>query len=244
MHARALALGIAVWLAQAAVAQTITGARYAQPVERYGHFALGRPHEYSRVIAVIDDGRELTLELPADEVLEDLAPRLVRLGARTPPQLLVIVSRRGEGSQLALIGLRGGQLEFVARSAPIGVANRWLNPVGVADLDGDGVAEIAAVTTPHIGGVLRVYRRDGPRLVEVDAAAGFSNHVYGSEQLGLSTPASVAGRMLLLVPDARRTRIRAMALVDDRLVEAGDCPLAEPLTGPAPLAACAARLAR
>jgi hypothetical protein len=67
----------------------------------------------------------------------------------------------------------------VAQSAPIGAPNRWLNPVGVADLDGDGVAEIAAVTTPHIGGVLRIYRRTGEVLAEVTSLAGFSNHEYG-----------------------------------------------------------------
>ncbi|PMR68583.1 hypothetical protein CR158_22340 [Halomonas heilongjiangensis] len=46
--------------------------------------------------------------------------------------------------------------------------NRWLNPVGVADLSGNGEAEIAAVTTPHIGGVLRVYRRSGERWSDTD----------------------------------------------------------------------------
>jgi len=41
----------------AAGAETITGASYAVPVDRYGHFALGRPHEYARLEASTDAGR-------------------------------------------------------------------------------------------------------------------------------------------------------------------------------------------
>lgn len=223
-------------------AERIVGASYAEPIERYGHYALGRPHEYARVAARTDSGRELALELPAEEVFEDLAPRLVRLVADAPAQLLLIVSRRGEGSMLALAGLQGGRLAMLARSAPIGTPNRWLNPVGVADLDGDGEAEIAAVTTPHIGGVLRIYRRSGERLVEFASLAGFSNHAYGTAELGLSTPVAIAGRTQLLVPDTRRGSLRAIALSGGTLIETGRCPLAAPITGPEPLAACAARL--
>ncbi len=192
------------------------------------------------MVAKTDAGRETALELSLAEVFEDLAPRLVRLTADAQTELLVIVSARGSGSRLALVGLRGARLEIVAQSAPIGIPNRWLNPVGVADLDGDGVAEIAAVTTPHIGGVLRVYRRSGDRLVEVDSLAGFSNHVYGSEELRLSKFALIAGRMQLLVPDARRASVRVVALNGASLVETGRCPLTVPITGPDALRACEA----
>ncbi len=130
----------------------------------------------------------------------------------------------------------------MAQSAPIGTPNRWLNPVGVADLDGDGVAEVAAVTTPHIGGVLRVYRRSGERLIEFDSLAGFSNHVYGSAELGLSKPALIAGRMQLLVPDAQRAAVRVIALSGTNLIETGRCPLPAPITSPDALRDCEARL--
>ena len=225
-----------------AQAEQIVDARYAEPVTRYGHFALDRPHEYARVVARTDAGRELSLVLPEDQVFEDLAPRPVRLTPGAPVELLVILSARHSGARLALVGLASGRLAVVAESTPIGTPNRWLNPVGVADLDGDGAAEIAAVTTPHIGGVLRVYRRDGARLVELDAQRGFSNHVYGQAELGLSTPARLAGRMQLLVPDQPRTTVRAMALVDGRLTETARCTLSRPVEGPAELAACADRL--
>lgn len=212
-------------------AETITGAQYTAPVERYGHFALGRPHEYARLTATTDTGRRLTLQLPEDEVFEDLEPRLARLTAGEPKEILAIVSRRESGSRLVMIRLNSDRLEISAQSPAIGRPMRWLNPVGVADLDGDGVAEIAAVITPHIGGTLKVYRRSGSKLVEIAALAGFSNHVYGSPALGLSAPVSMGGRMRLLVPDASRLGLRMIAFEGGRLFEVGRCALSAPVTG-------------
>ncbi|MDH4093887.1 MAG: VCBS repeat-containing protein [Betaproteobacteria bacterium] len=213
-------------------AETITAARYTDPVERYGHFALGRPHEYARIAATTDQGRTLTYALPEDEVFEDLAPRIVQLSAPEPQELLVIVSNRGAGARLMLLGLRDGRLEPGAQSAAIGVPMRWLNPVGVADLDGDGRAEIAAVITPHVGGVLAVYRRQASRLVEIGSLSGFSNHAYRSPELSLSAPMRVAGRIRLLVPDTARRRLRIVGLEAEGLIEIGACPLPSPVIGP------------
>lgn len=238
-----LALGaVLMLLMSTGRAEGIVSAQYEAPVDRYGHFALGRPHEYAHVLARTDAGRTVVLELPEDEVFEDLAPRLVQLTEDGPTLLLTIVSARGVGARLALIGLHGEALEIVAQSAPIGTRHRWLNPVGVADLDGDGVAEIAAVTTPHIGGVLRVYRRDGERLVERTSLSGFSNHVYRSPELGFSRPARIDGRMQLLVPDVARTSVRVIALDGEQLVETDRCAFDAPISGPDALRACEERL--
>lgn len=212
-------------------AEQIAQARYETPVDRYGHFALGRPHEYARLTATSDAGRKLVFELPESEVFEDLAPRIVSLATGEPAEILAIVSNRISGSRLMLLHLKGGRLEISAQSAAIGTPMRWLNPVGVADLDGDGRAEIAAVITPHIGGTLTVYRKRGLDLIEAASLAGFSNHVYGTSELGLSVPMAIDGRMRLLVPDASRRHIRVVALVNGRLVESGRCALRAPQTG-------------
>jgi hypothetical protein len=212
-------------------ADGIVDARYEAPVVRYGHFAAGRPHEYSRVVATTDTGRKLALDLPESEVFEDLAPRLISLAQGEPTEILAIVSSRDGGSRLVLIGLAGARLDISAQSAAIGTPMRWLNPVGVADLDGDGRAEIAAVVTPHIGGVLKVYRRKGKDLVVISELGGFSNHAYGSTELGLSTPMSLGGRMRLLVPDASRRVLRIVGMEGGRLVESGRCALSTPVVG-------------
>lgn len=220
-----------VLIALDARAEAIVGARYSVPVDRYGHFALGHPHEYARLTVTTDGGRQHTLELPDDQVFEDREPRLVSLAAGEAPEILAIVSQRDNGSRLVLIRLRDGRLEISAQSLAVGTPMRWLNPVGVADLDGDGQAEIAAVSTPHRVGTLKVYRRRGGRLVEIAALSDFSNHVFGSSELRLSMPIAVAGRNQLLVPDTLRRRLRLISLQDDHLLETAQCPLDTPLTG-------------
>jgi hypothetical protein len=228
-------VALATALALAAVpaaAERITAAQYAEPVDRYGHFALGPPHEYARVIATTDAGRRVAYALPANEVFEDLAPRIVRLVEGGPDEVLAIVSSRESGARLVLLGLASERLEVSAQSPPIGTPMRWLNPVGVADLDGDGRAEVAAVITPHIGGTLKAYARRGAALVEIAALAGFSNHVYRSPELALSTPFPVDGRMRLLVPDASRRELRVVSLEGGGLTVTGRCALPSPAVGP------------
>ena len=210
-------------------AEVIVAAQYVDAVDRYGHFALGKPHEYAAVAATTCSGRILRFQLPEELVFEDLEPRIVSLAAGAEAQLLTIVSGRNGGARLMLLQQEGDELVSAAQSAPIGTPMRWLNPVGVADLDGDGQAEIAAVITPHIGGTLKVYRKAGSRLVEIASLGDFSNHVYGSTELGLSTPLLADGQMILVVPDSARRRLRLVALADGRLVEIGSCTLEEPL---------------
>lgn len=210
-------------------AEGITEAWYADSTDRYGHFALGKPHEYAAITARTDRGDYLRFELPAGLVFEDLKPRIVNLGAGADKQLLTIVSGLDGGARLMILRQDGSVLVPAAQSEPIGAAMRWMNPVAVADLDGDGQVEIAAVITPHIGGTLKIFRLDGKRLVEIAALGGFSNHVYGSAELGLSTVVAVEGRMMLVVPDATRRHLRLVAFADGRLVELGDCAMDLPL---------------
>lgn len=215
----------------AASGEVIVDARYEQPIERYGHFALGRPHEYAQLVVRTSSGRNAVFELPEDEVFEDLAPRLVRLEPDAAPVLLSIVSSRSGGGRLALLKFADGALSMLAQSPPIGIPNRWLNPVGVTDLDGDGRAEVAAVITPHIGGRLTVYRVAGNRLEPVARADGFSNHLYGSPELDLSLPVSLDGEASLVVPGQTRRHLRVMALDGRELREVARCALGAPIEG-------------
>ena len=232
LHQKLLAFtALCILVAADVGAESITQARYSTPVERYGHFAPGRPHEYSQLLATLNTGRRLVLQLPEEDVFEDVQPRLLKFAYGEPEEILAIVSNHNSGSRLVLIGLVGERLKITAQSRAIGTPMRWLNPVGVADLDGDGYAEIAAVITPHIGGILKVYRRTGVDLVEITALTGFSNHIYGSPELGLSTPVLIAGQMRLLVPDVTRRYLRIIAFVDDSLIEIGRCELSSPVTG-------------
>lgn len=225
------AMLVLLWASQAQ-AEGISAAQYASAVDRYSHFALGRPHEYARLLVTTDSGRSIALDLPSDEVFEDLAPRLVSLVADAPSEVLTVVSHRDKGSRLALIRLQDGRLERSAESPPIGTPNRWLNPIGVVDVDGDGRSEIAAVTTPHIGGTLKIYRRQGNQLIEIAALAGFSNHQYGMTEQNLSAVVTQGGQWRMLVPDSTRSRLRVIAWERGALKEVAQCATSALVTGP------------
>ena len=225
------ALLAALFACATASADDLASARYADPVERYGHFAVGRPHEYARLAGATIDGRAVSLELPDDEVFEDVAPRLIQWFPGGT-EAVTIVSKRGAGSRLAIVGLADDRLRIVAQSMPIGTAFRWLNPIGVGDLGGDGRAEIAVVVTPHVDGRLEIYRREGAKLVPVASLGDVSNHVYGTTELALSAIVVIDGRQRIAVPDRARRVLRIVAFDEDRLREIGRCALADTVTGP------------
>jgi hypothetical protein len=212
-------------------AESIQTAAYRNPTERYGHFALGRPHEYAALVVQTDTGQRHTWALAEGEVFEDLTPRLVRFSAGGPVEVLTIVSSRSAGSRLVVLGLANDRLRLLSQSQPIGTPMRWLNPVGVADLDGDGVSEVAAVVTPHIGGLLTVYQKRGDDLVALAKLPGFSNHRNGSSELAMSAALNWGGAMRLLVPDTERRVLRVIALRDGALTEQGRCALRDPMIG-------------
>jgi hypothetical protein len=221
----------AVAFAQSSAPPTSAAAHYTTPVQRYGHFALGQPHEYASLVVPSDHGKPLQLDLPDDEVFEDLVPRPVRMRAGGELQWLTVVSQRGLGARMALVGVRNGQLKITAQSAPIGQANRWLNPVGVVDLDGDGETEVAAVVTPHLAGVLTVYQQRGSELVARATLRGLSNHRFGSTELGMSGFIPEANGSTLVVPDLEHRALVMVRYAHGALRETGRCPLPAPVVG-------------
>lgn len=160
---------------------------------RYDHAALGDGLEASRLYAVDRNGKRHVYELPDRYVFEDRYPRLVDLDGETDTEVVLIRSDTREGAAVAVYGLQGGELRELTASAPIGLPHRWLNIVGAADFDGNGDKEIAMVSTPHIGGILTVLRQRGDALVPMFEQRGFSNHAYGSRELGMSAVLDLDG---------------------------------------------------
>lgn len=201
----------------------IAWAWLGSPTHRYSHPALGSDvHAASlHVLVVQPDGskRALALELPAHRVFEDRTLRLADLDGDGRDEIIVVESDVRLGSSLVVYGLRLGAaarqpvLAQLARSPFIGTAQRWLNPAGVADFDGDGRLEIAAVTTPHIGGILTLYRYQPPTLEPVALRAGLSNHRNGTFEQQLTAILQAPGRRpALLVPGDGLSTLRALRL--------------------------------
>ncbi len=159
---------------------------FAGATDRYAHGVLGDSLEAGELV-VESDGATHRFTLPRRQVFEDLEPRIVDLDQDGLPEILAIRADFAEGAAPVLYGVRDGELIRLAEGAAIGRSNRWLNPAGVADFDGDGDLEIAVIRTPHIGGILIHYGwGGGATLVEERWVRGFSTHRIGSTVLDLS----------------------------------------------------------
>jgi len=194
----------------------IRSAWLSQPTDRYQHGVFGKAVEAGGLTIITQDGVELTLTLPETAVFEDREPRLVDLNGDGRDEIILVKSTLDKGAALVIAGVQNGQLNILAEGAPIGYAHRWLNPVGTGDFDGDGQIELAYVETPHIGGTLRILRWTGDKLVEVYAQPGFSNHKYGTRELGLSgvLDTNQDGIKDLIVPDAARRTLRMVTFAN------------------------------
>ncbi|MFB9150873.1 FG-GAP repeat domain-containing protein [Roseovarius ramblicola] len=228
---RGLALIAALLLPGLAAAQAITVARYADPADRYGHRVLGAGGEWGAMLLTLDDGTTRRVTLPETLVFEDIAPRLADLDGDGTPEVIVVESSLRHGARLAIHG-PGGR---IAATPHIGRRNRWLAPVGAADLDGDGHMEIAYIDRPHLAQVLRVWRfRDGA-LTRVADASGLTNHKIGWDFIpGGIRHCGEFPEMITAV--SGWSQIVATRLVGDRVLSA---PIG-PYVGPDSLAAALA----
>jgi hypothetical protein len=182
---RAVRLLCAV-LAVAAVAPVhaseaqITAARYIEPTTRYAHGVLGDTIEHGALEVMLEgvSGRTV-IRLPAERVFEDTEPRLVDVNGDGRNEVVVVEAHRDQGARLAVYTATG----LLAATPYIGRANRWLAPVGVADLDNDGTIEIAYIDRPHLAKTLRVVQFGDGELVPVVALEGLTNHRIGERDI-------------------------------------------------------------
>ncbi len=191
------------------------------PSRRYDHAILGDGVEAAGIRVELDSSQRLTFLLPDDSVFEDRFPRLVDLDSDGVDEIVLVRSYLEHGSALMVLKVKPTGIEPLAESLPIGLAHRWLNPVGVADFDNDGQKELAVVTTPHIGGNLTLYRINRHRLELIHRMPGFSNHRIGSRELGQSAVVDVNGDGVtdLVVPATGFHELRLISVVNGALKE-------------------------
>ncbi|WP_439122553.1 FG-GAP repeat domain-containing protein [Marivita sp.] len=189
-----MGLAFALGIASQATAQEIVKARYDGPTTRYPHGVLGDEIEYDTLVVRLSDGREISARWGQDIVFEDLMPRVVDVDGDGAPEVVTIESHETQGARLSVWGLVDGALAAKAATPFIGTRFRWLAPVAVADLDGDGLVELAYVDRPHLAKVLRVWRYEPisagqVRLSEVASLSGVTNHRIGWDYIagGLRT---------------------------------------------------------
>lgn len=192
------------------------------PTRRYDHAVLGDDLEASRLIAIDWHGRRHEHELPERHVFEDRYPRLADIDGDGQDEIIVIRSDIQAGAGIVVYALKNGELSEAAASTPIGKRHRWMNVVGVADFNDDGAMEIAVVVTPHIGGTLTLLAGSGAgQLSPVFERGGFSNHAYGSRELGMSAVLDLDGDATpdMAVPDSSRRALILLSLAGGRYRE-------------------------
>ncbi|MCG7494329.1 VCBS repeat-containing protein [Thalassobius sp. Cn5-15] len=200
----------------AAADPLILSARFDEPTTRYPHGVLGDAVEYGQLVLEVAEGdtrQRVTITLPQDHVFEDLAPRLVDVTGNGVPEVVVIETDAARGAALAIYNADGK----LAETPHIGTTNRWLAPIGAADLDGDGYVELAYIDRPHLAKTLRVWRYADGNLIQIASTKGLTNHKIGWD--------FIAGGLLacddmpeLITADAGWSRIVATRLEGDQLM--------------------------
>jgi hypothetical protein len=182
------------------------------PTGRYPHGIIGDAIEASGLRVVTSERVILDATLGPGSVFEDRLARLADIDGDGTDDVIVVHTYLDRGAALSAYTVRDGALVRLAEAPAFGRPSRWLNPIGVADFDGDATPEAAAFITPHIGGILKFYSVRGDLLVEEGSAGGFSNHAIGSRALGLSAVFDANGDGIpdIALPDARRGGIRIM----------------------------------
>ncbi|MCB1961320.1 MAG: VCBS repeat-containing protein [Rhodocyclaceae bacterium] len=183
----------------------------AAPTARYAHGVLGDALEAGALVVETRAGERLRFDLPPQRVFEDLALRLVDLDADGRDEIVLVESDLERGASLAVFGVVDGRLQRRAASPFIGRAHRWLNPLGAGDFDGDGRLDLAAVVTPHLGGILRLYRYAPPVLAAFAETRDVSTHAIGSTALAMGQVVDGEGRAWVLLPDQAHRRLRLLA---------------------------------
>lgn len=209
------------------------------PTRRYPHRALGSGLHAGSVWVQVRDGRRgwRTVEksLPTHRVYEDRVPRVVDIDQDGRDEVILIETDALRGASLVVLGVDQTtdvpRLVERARGPFAGSPFRWMNPVGVADFDGDGKADLANVVTPHVGGVLQLLHYRPPLLVPFATAMDVSNHRMGALEQDLAVIVTAPGQKpTIVVPDMTLRALHALRWdAPGRWTELADL---KPLPGP------------
>ena len=182
---------------------------------RYGHNVLGDTPEWSS-LRITRGGHVTDISQPG-HIFEDVIPRFDDLNGDGMPELWLVQSSYTQGARIVVYDPRAPDAP-ITTTPYIGQANRWLAPVGVGDLNGDGIAELAYVDRPHLRRTLRIWQFRNGTLQELTTLDGVTNHRIGDPEIagGIRTCTGTP-EMILATADWRR--ILAIRLVGNRLVQ-------------------------
>jgi len=177
-------VGLFAGTASATPPNVILKAEFIEPTGRYDHAILGDDVEWGAMRVTFDACAgcqdsiimDRVIRLPETRVFEDLEPRIIR-DEHNLTVIMVVETHLELGARLAIY-----TADRLYTATPfIGRSHRWLAPVGAADLDGDGIPEIAYVEKPHLSKELKIWRFEEDGLTFVTSLAGLTNHRIGED---------------------------------------------------------------
>lgn len=174
---RIASLCFALLCSASALQGGVKEARYSDPTTRYAHGILGDAIEFGTLEITTDAGKIISMLLPETRVFEDVAPRLYDLDFDGDNEVVVVETSIAKGARLSVYDESG----LIAATPYIGRTNRWLAPLGAADLDGDGHVEIAYIDRPHLAKTLRIWRFENGGLTHLSDQVGLTNHKIGED---------------------------------------------------------------
>lgn len=198
--------------------KNIQSAWLSNETTEYNHGVIGDAIEAKSLSIVSKEGQSFTLTLDNRYVFEDRLARLYDIDKDGEDEIFVILSHADRGASLAMFELKDNVLTQTATTGYIEKAFRWLNVVGFGDVNGNGILDVSIVITPHIGGYLTTYEYKNGELIEVYEKYGFTNHHYGSSELGMSKVSDVDGDRtdeLIVLEDDGHT-LQVINYKDDR----------------------------
>ncbi len=179
------------------------------PSEIYTHGVLGDALEATRItlIATLPTPRVTSIiEIPPGMVVEGVAPLWLDWDGDGEREIIVTLSDAQQGAQLVIFNQEGEQ---IAAGDPIGQGFRWRHQIAIAPFGPSGEWELADVLTPHIGGVVEFFRREGTTLTKTASLGGFTSHVIYTRNLdlALSGDFDANGVAELLLPNQTLTAL-------------------------------------
>ncbi|MBH66314.1 MAG: hypothetical protein CL784_07350 [Chloroflexi bacterium] len=113
-------------------------------------------------------------------------------------------------------------MKVVAESQSVGIGFRWIHQITIAPFGPNGETEIAAVRTPHIGGIDQFYRIEVGKLSLVaPEAGGYMSHVLRSRNLdqGVAGGFGRDGKVEFVVLPRDQMRLIRLRRVNDGIEE-------------------------